>query len=122
MLSEDQTTDLVKTASMTLPPEIVASSENAEKQCTSVAGQQTENAAVGESGISSRRLVTIMIGLCLTIFLTALDQVIPLSIQNLSQTIVSTAVPTMVADLGDSSGYTWIGTSYLLARFIALYD
>ena len=24
----------------------------------------------------------------------------------------------MVADLGDSSGYTWIGTSYLLARLI----
>jgi MFS family permease len=29
-------------------------------------------------------------------------------------------VPTIVADLGDSSGYTWIGTSYLLARSLSL--
>src|SRR5579859_7753782 len=76
MPSKDQTTDLVKTASMTLPHEIVASPENADKLSAALAGQQTGNAAVGESGISSRRLVTIMIGLCLTIFLTALDQVI----------------------------------------------
>lgn len=27
-------------------------------------------------------------------------------------------MPTIVADLGDSSGYTWIGTSYLLARSV----
>lgn len=122
MPSGDQTTDLVKTASMTLPPEIVASSENAVKQSAAVAGQQTGNAVVGESGISSKRLVTIMIGLCLTIFLTALDQVITPFSQNSSQTIVSTAVPTMVADLGDSSGYTWIGTSYLLSRYVSLCD
>ncbi|KAG8843175.1 hypothetical protein FRB91_003551, partial [Serendipita sp. 411] len=41
--------------------------------------------------------------LILTTFLAALDQ-----------TIVSTALPTIVADLGGASGYSWVGTSYLL--------
>jgi tetrahydromethanopterin S-methyltransferase subunit A len=77
MSSEEQTTELIKTASMRLPHEIVGSSENAEKRDVMVGEQQIGNAAVGEAGISSRRLMTIMIGLCLTIFLTALDQVNP---------------------------------------------
>jgi MFS family permease len=33
---------------------------------------------------------------------------------------VSTAVPTIVADLKDASGYTWIGTSYVLAGTVPL--
>ncbi|KDQ16128.1 hypothetical protein BOTBODRAFT_107517 [Botryobasidium botryosum FD-172 SS1] len=41
--------------------------------------------------------------LCVTIFLAALDQ-----------TIVTTALPTIVKDLGGSSGYSWVGTAYLL--------
>lgn len=42
-------------------------------------------------------------GLILTTFLAALDQ-----------TIVSTALPTIVSELGGASGYSWVGTSYLL--------
>ena len=74
MSSGDLPADLVKTASLTLPPEIVGAAEDTEKQ--GVANGHIGSAAEGESGISYRRLVTIMIGLCLSIFLTALDQVI----------------------------------------------
>ena len=77
MSSTETRPELVKTASRTLPPELVASPEDAEKQTVST--QATiGNPAAGESGISYKRLVTIMIGLCLTIFLTALDQVLTL--------------------------------------------
>lgn len=38
----------------------------------------------------------------------------------IDETIVTTAVPIIVADLHDASGYTWMGTSYLLARFTHL--
>ncbi|KAF8739651.1 MFS general substrate transporter, partial [Rhizoctonia solani] len=41
--------------------------------------------------------------LMLTVFLAAMDQ-----------TIVSTALPAMISDLGGSSGYSWVGTAYLL--------
>ena len=71
---ENQRPDLIKTASLTLPPEIVGS--DAEKQIVPGHGGAGSGIPVeGDGGISYRRLVTIMIGLCLTIFLTALDQV-----------------------------------------------
>ncbi|KZS98567.1 MFS general substrate transporter [Sistotremastrum niveocremeum HHB9708] len=43
-------------------------------------------------------------GLMLSVLLAALDQ-----------TIVATALPTIVADIGGESGYSWAGTAYLLA-------
>lgn len=75
MPSQDQGPDLVKTASLTLPPEALGTPEVAEKSQILEGGRQVENLLERESGISYQRLVTIMIGLCLTIFLTALDQV-----------------------------------------------
>ncbi|KLO19543.1 MFS general substrate transporter [Schizopora paradoxa] len=42
-------------------------------------------------------------GLMLTVFLAALDQ-----------TIVAVALPTIVRDIGGQSGYSWIGSAYLL--------
>lgn len=32
-----------------------------------------------------------------------------------SETIVATAIPTIVSDLGTASGYAWIGGAYVLA-------
>jgi len=97
--------ELARTGTKGLPPELIGRSHDAETLETKV----DRTATPGErQGISPRRLLIIVIGLCITIFLTALDQ-----------TIVSTAVPTIVEDLGDSSGYTWIGTSYLLASYSA---
>ncbi|KAJ1304324.1 hypothetical protein OPQ81_005483 [Rhizoctonia solani] len=53
--------------------------------------------------IPHNNLMLVFPGLMLTVFLAAMDQ-----------TIVSTALPAMIADLGGSSGYSWIGTAYLL--------
>ncbi|TFK42410.1 MFS amino acid permease [Crucibulum laeve] len=54
--------------------------------------------------IPKNNLLIVFLGLCGTVFLAALDQ-----------TIVSTALPTIVHQLGGGSQYSWVGTSYLLA-------
>ncbi|CAE6434718.1 unnamed protein product [Rhizoctonia solani] len=62
--------------------------------------------------IPHNNLKLVFPGLMLAVFLAAMDQ-----------TIVSTSLPAMIADLGGSSGYSWIGTAYLLtsACFSPLY-
>jgi EmrB/QacA subfamily drug resistance transporter len=55
----------------------------------------------------SRRLVTLALMLCM--FLAALDG-----------TIVATAVPTIVADLGGLSRYSWIFSTYLLTSTVTV--
>ncbi|EJD39184.1 putative MFS transporter [Auricularia subglabra TFB-10046 SS5] len=55
------------------------------------------------------RTAAILMALYLSMFVAALDQ-----------TIVSTAIPTITAQLQDASGYTWIGSSYLLAKAAAM--
>lgn len=50
------------------------------------------------------KIALIMLSLCLAVFMAALDI-----------TIVTTALPTISADFHSSSGYTWIGSAYLLA-------
>jgi EmrB/QacA subfamily drug resistance transporter len=58
----------------------------------------------GEVGFSHRQILAIMSGLMLGMFLAALDQ-----------TIVSTALPTIVGDFHRSSLLSWVITAYLLA-------
>ena len=54
--------------------------------------------------LTRRQVVITMSGVLLAMFLSALDQ-----------TVVSTALPRMVADLGGFDRYTWVSTSYLVA-------
>lgn len=55
---------------------------------------------------SKFRITVIMFSLCMALFLSALDV-----------TIITTALPTIARDFqASSSGYTWIGSSYLLAN------
>ena len=55
---------------------------------------------------SKLRIAIIMFSLCMAMFLAALDV-----------TIITTALPTIAQDFhASSSGYTWIGSSYLLAN------
>src|SRR5215218_5621828 len=58
----------------------------------------------GEEGLTGRALTTVFAALMLGMFLAALDQ-----------TIVSTALPTIVGDLGGLDHLSWVVTSYLLA-------
>jgi EmrB/QacA subfamily drug resistance transporter len=64
-------------------------------------GAQTEPAVAGEHG---QRLLVIYGALMLAMLLAALDQ-----------TIVSTALPTIVNDLGGLSHLSWVVTGYMLA-------
>jgi EmrB/QacA subfamily drug resistance transporter len=58
--------------------------------------------------ISARQLKLVFAGLMLGMFLAALDQ-----------TIVSTALPTIVGDLGGLDHLSWVVTSYLLASTVS---
>ncbi|KAB8261437.1 major facilitator superfamily domain-containing protein [Aspergillus pseudonomiae] len=54
------------------------------------------------------QVFAIMVALCLSLFIAALDQ-----------TIVSTSLPTIASRLHSASGYTWVGGAYLLASAAA---
>jgi len=58
----------------------------------------------GEGGLTHRQILVIMSGLMMGMFLAALDQ-----------TIVSTALPTIVGDFHSSNLLSWVITAYLLA-------
>ena len=60
------------------------------------------------NGIDRRRMNLVFVTVLLGMLLSALDQ-----------TIVSTALPTIVGDLGGSNHITWVVSSYLLADTIA---
>src|ERR1700722_10901488 len=72
----------------------------------------TEPTAASEEsvipGLSHRRILVIIGALMLGMFLAALDQ-----------TIVSTALPTIVADLHGASHLSWIVVAYLLAATVS---
>src|ERR1700733_15135250 len=60
------------------------------------------------SGLAHRRILVIIGALMLGMFLAALDQ-----------TVVSTALPTIVADLHGGSHLAWLVTAYLLAATVS---
>jgi EmrB/QacA subfamily drug resistance transporter len=64
----------------------------------------TAETPTGDSGFTHKQILVIMSGLMLGMFLAALDQ-----------TIVSTALPTIVGDFHRSDLLTWVITAYLLA-------
>jgi len=64
----------------------------------------TPASPAGETGFTHRQILVIMSGLMLGMFLAALDQ-----------TIVSTALPTIVGDFHRSDLLSWVITAYLLA-------
>jgi EmrB/QacA subfamily drug resistance transporter len=67
-----------------------------------------ESADAGASGYTGRALWTVFGALMLGMFLAALDQ-----------TIVSTALPTIVGDLGGLNHLSWVVTAYLLASTVS---
>jgi EmrB/QacA subfamily drug resistance transporter len=79
---------------------------------TSPRAAETPAGPAGEAGsgsaqISPQRRNLIFLAIVLGMLLAALDQ-----------TIVATALPTIVADLGDAGHQSWVVTSYLLASTI----
>jgi EmrB/QacA subfamily drug resistance transporter len=62
----------------------------------------------GPAGLSQRQVRLVFVGLMLGMLLAALDQ-----------TIVATALPTIVGDLGGLNHLSWVVTSYLLAATVS---
>jgi EmrB/QacA subfamily drug resistance transporter len=58
---------------------------------------------------STRQKVLAMLGLCFVLIMVALDQ-----------TVIGTAMPTIVADLHGFDLYAWVGTAYLLTSVITV--
>lgn len=58
-----------------------------------------------EASRTTLQTVIIMVSLCASVFLAALDV-----------TIITTALPTISEHFNSSAGYTWIGAAYLLAN------
>src|ERR1700688_4307183 len=68
----------------------------------------TEPSGAAVPDLSHRRVLIIISALLLGMFLAALDQ-----------TVVSTALPTIVGDLHGASHLTWVVTAYLLASTVS---
>jgi EmrB/QacA subfamily drug resistance transporter len=77
----------------------------------SPSSNRSEEAVIIATALTAdpRERTIALVGIFLCIFLAALDQ-----------TIVSTALPRIVQDLGGTSLYAWVATSYLLASTVAL--
>ncbi len=70
----------------------------------------THSAAPGALPVQTfRQRLMAMLGLCFVLVMVALDQ-----------TVVGTALPTVVAELKGFSLYAWVGTSYLLTSVITV--
>ena len=64
---------------------------------------------IGLRSLPRQQIVMTMAGVMLALFLSSLDQ-----------TVVSTAMPRIVADLGGFEHYTWLTTAYLIASTVVL--
>ena len=65
--------------------------------------------AVGLRSLPRRQVVITMVGVMLAMFLGSLDQ-----------TIVGTAMPRIISDLGGFSHYTWVTTAYIITSAVAI--
>jgi EmrB/QacA subfamily drug resistance transporter len=75
---------------------------------SSTTATTTPDAGGAPIGLSTRQIRFVFLGLMLGMLLAALDQ-----------TIVSTALPTIVGDLGGLNHLSWVVTSYLLASTVS---
>src|SRR5262245_22007740 len=81
-----------------------ASGFYSECRLTDQTGHMTAPAQVQRPTLNRRQILLLMVGLMTGLLLAALDQ-----------TIVGTALPTIVGELGGLSHYSWVVTAYLLA-------
>ncbi len=89
-----------------------STTNSAENGAISAGGEQSPEITGGPGqamlGLSHRRVLLIISALMLGMLLAALDQ-----------TIVSTALPTIVGDLGGGAHIAWVVTAYLLAATVS---
>jgi EmrB/QacA subfamily drug resistance transporter len=71
--------------------------------------QQIQVAAAYPGALPRKQVILTLAGVLLAMFLSSLDQ-----------TVVSTAMPRIVSDLGGFSQYTWITTAYMITSAISV--
>jgi EmrB/QacA subfamily drug resistance transporter len=71
--------------------------------------ESIEYERVGLRSLPRRQLVITMAGVALAMFLSSLDQ-----------TIVGTAMPRIIADLGGFAHYTWVATAYIISSTVTV--
>ncbi|MBM2825049.1 MAG: drug resistance transporter, EmrB/QacA subfamily [Dehalococcoidales bacterium] len=64
---------------------------------------------IGLRSLPRRQVIITLIGVMLALFLSSLDQ-----------TVVGTAMPRIISDLGGFSHYTWITTAYIIASAVTI--
>jgi EmrB/QacA subfamily drug resistance transporter len=64
---------------------------------------------IGLRALPRRQVVVTLAGVMLAMFLSSLDQ-----------TVVSTAMPRIISDLGGFSHYTWVATAYIIASAVTI--
>jgi fucose permease len=114
----DKQTDLpISSSSDTTPSEaqepLTASEKTFDHQDKGDAAVQDDPEALkaqdGQHAPRSRlKIVLIMLSLCMSVLLVAMDI-----------TIVTTALPTIAEKFNSASGYTWVGSAYLIATAAA---
>ncbi|MFH0942327.1 MAG: DHA2 family efflux MFS transporter permease subunit [Chloroflexota bacterium] len=70
---------------------------------------EAENASLGMSSLPRKQAALTLAGVMLAMFLSSLDQ-----------TVVGTAMPRIISDLGGFSHYTWITTAYIIASAVTI--
>ncbi|KAJ7661600.1 major facilitator superfamily domain-containing protein [Mycena polygramma] len=81
----------------------VGNSQDASKVATTAPEKVKQSKEDDEHIVPHNNIPLVFMALMLTAFLAALDQ-----------TIVATALPTIVAQLGGGSNYSWVGSAYLI--------
>ena len=72
-------------------------------------GKEVQAQPIGLRALPRREIIITLGGVLLTMFLSSLDQ-----------TIVGTATPRIIADLGGFAHYTWLATAYMVTSTIVL--
>ena len=80
-----------------------------DREAENEAAQAGQSVARDFVQLPRRQVILTMVGLLMAMFLAALDQ-----------TIVSTAMPRVIADLGGFDRYTWVTTAYLVASTVSV--
>ena len=70
---------------------------------------ETESKIVGIRSLPRQQIVITLVGVMLAMFLGSLDQ-----------TIVGTAMPRIITDLGGFAHYTWVATAYIVASTVTM--
>lgn len=103
--SENRVTAMEKQQEVQIPAAVGSSSESHTSADAPMAKEQAHVGPDPEASRTGLQTFIIMLSLCSSVFLAALDT-----------TIVTTALPTISEYFHSNAGYTWIGSAYLLAN------